>query len=162
MSEQGMRSRVTKALRSLDAIAVENPVRPGTPDVNFVEGWVELKWLRAWPKGENTPVRFNHFTPQQRVFHIRRRQAGGISWVLIQCRLEWLLLSGEVAALVVGHSTREELFKFAHRTWTKGLVQKELVECISQPMKKYSFTDVDRERLKRLLRKSTASQSDTS
>jgi hypothetical protein len=155
-----MRARVTKALRPLDAIAVENPARPGTPDVNFVEGWVELKWVRAWPKNETTIVPFKHFTPQQRVFHIRRRQAGGISWVLIQCRREWILLAGEVAALVVGQSTRQELFDHAHRTWTNGLVQKELVECISQPMKKFSFTDDDRERLKQLLQKSTTSPSE--
>ncbi len=153
-----MRSRVTKALRSLNAIAVENPALPGTPDVNFVEGWVELKWLRSWPKNEDTVVPFKHFTPQQRVFHLRRRQANGVCWVLIQCRRDWLLLAGEVAALTVGQCTREELFKYSHRTWTNGLVQKELVECISQPMKRYSFTDDDKEKLKQLLRKGTVSQ----
>ena len=51
-----MRGRLTKALRSLHAVAVENPVHPGTPDINYSEGWIEAKWLRAWPRKPETVV----------------------------------------------------------------------------------------------------------
>lgn len=152
MSEQGMRSRVTKALRQLDAIAVENPVRPGTPDVNYVEGWIELKWLRKWPVNEETIVPFPHFTTQQRVFHLRRRMAGGNCWVMIQCRREWLLLTGEDAALHLGKTSYLQLCTLAHKVWQNGLIQKELVECVSTPMKSYSFTEDDKAKLRRMLR----------
>ncbi len=147
-----MRGRVTKALRALDAFAVENPARPGTPDVNYAEGWIELKWLRKWPADEDAVVPFPHFTSQQRVFHLRRRQVGGASWVLVQCRREWLLFRGEDAALHLGKISRQQMLDLAHRSWANGLVQKELVECVSKHMKSYSFTGDDAEKLRKTLR----------
>lgn len=152
MSEQGMRGRVTKALRVLDAIAVENPAHIGTPDVNYVGGWIELKWLRRWPVNEDTVVAFPHFTTQQRIFHIRRRQAGGACWVMVQCRREWLLFAGEDAALHLGKCTKQQMISLAHKVWPNGLVQKELVECVSNPMKSYSFTGDDAAKLRKTLR----------
>jgi hypothetical protein len=158
-----MRGRVVEALRALNAVPVENPVLPGTPDVNFVEGWLELKWLRAWPKSEGTVVRVEHFTPQQRIFHLRRRMAGGRSDVLIQCRREWILLDGSVAIFVIGQATRQQLHDAAVRSWSNGLDRKELVECVSRPANVFSLSGADSERLRQLLRRGTASaNTDTS
>ena len=104
-----MRRRLVKALKSLDAVPIENSVAKGTPDVNYLFGWIELKWLRAWPLRPTTPVRIDHFTKEQRLWLRRREFRGGNAFLLLQCRKEWLLLSGTVAAEVVGHSTKEEL-----------------------------------------------------
>ena len=152
MSEQGMRSRVVGALASLGAIAVENPALPGTPDVNYVEGWIELKWLRSWPVGETTVVRFEHFTAQQRVWHLKRRLAGGRSWVLVQCRREWLLFDGAVAAMHLGRALRSELYAFAAKYWEDGLNEKELKAWLSTPQKDFTLTDAVAAKLKELLR----------
>lgn len=159
MSEADQRGRVVEALRSLNAVPVENPVMPGTPDVNYVEGWIELKWLRAWPKSADTVVRVEHFTPQQRIFHLRRRMAGGRSFVLIQCRREWILLDGAVAIFVVGQSTRQQLHDAAVRSWSNGLDRKELIECVSRPVNVFSLSGEDSERLRALLRRGSASAS---
>ena len=67
MSERRMRKNVCDWLKDYDAFAVENPANPGTPDVSYVEGWIELKQLDAWPAREDTPVRIEHYTPQQRI-----------------------------------------------------------------------------------------------
>lgn len=142
---------MVKALRSLDAIAVENPALPGTPDVNYIEGWVELKWLRSWPKQPGTLVKFDHFTVQQRVWHIRRRRAGGRTWMLIQCKREWILLDGAVAALNVNLSTRTELIYLAEAYWANGLNQKDLVACVSQEQKPFTLTESDVAKLRKTL-----------
>lgn len=154
MSERSQRTLVVKALnaRGQNAIPVENPAFPGTPDVNYIGGWIELKWIEEWPKRNDTVVRIDHYTPQQRVFAIRRRLAGGTCWLLLQCRREWLLFDSAVAATHINGSTRTELTEVAEHVSFEGL-KEGLVDCILQTQKDYSLTDEDVKRLNRLLRK---------
>lgn len=151
MAESSMRRRVVKALWKLDAMPVENAAAPGTPDVEYIGGWIELKQLPRWPEDAEGIVRVPHFTRQQRVFHLRRRRAGGSSWLLLQCRREWLLFDGAIAALNLGRVRRADLYGLAAHHSTSGLRKKELVECISRPMKSYCLTGGDVERLRLLL-----------
>lgn len=126
-----MRQRLVQSLRSLHAVSVENPVGPGTPDINYVGGWVECKWLRSWPKQAKTPVRLDHeLTTQQRVWLRRRFTCGGVAWVILQCGREWLIFQGQVAADILGTSTREELYSFAHKILT-GLDGRELIKALT-------------------------------
>lgn len=119
MAESHMRGRVVRILRRHDAVAVENRVYPGTPDVNYIEGWVELKWLPRWPKGQDEPVRVKHFTPQQRVWLRRRWRRGGRAYVLLQVAQDWLLFDGATAADNLGKVSRGRLFELALKTWRK-------------------------------------------
>lgn len=151
MPESSMRRRVVRALRQFDAVPVENAAVPGTPDIEYVGGWIELKQMPKWPADPEGIVRIPHFTPQQRVFHIRRRRAGGSSWFLLQCKREWLLLDGAIAALSIGRVRRRDLYDLAAHRSTGGLRKKELAECISRPMKSYCLTGDDVERLRSLL-----------
>lgn len=132
MSEATMRANVLDTLRELDALAVENPIRPGTPDVNYVEGWIELKWLRRWPKvKEGVAVKIDHYTPQQRRWLARRHRKGGAAFLLLQVGRDWLLFRGDVAAEHVGRCSRARLFELAHRSWVNGLKREELVLCLT-------------------------------
>jgi hypothetical protein len=132
MSEGDQRGRIVKALRTLDAFAVENRVRPGTPDVNYIDGWIELKWIRRWPRNADASfVHLDHFTPQQRLWLKTRWRKGGRSFLLLQAnQTDWLLFDGETAAQVVGRVTRPELYQRALATW-KGLNEKELIEWLT-------------------------------
>lgn len=132
MAEKDMRARIIKALTRLDAIAVENTALPGTQDVNFVEGWLELKWLRSWPARPETVVELDHFTPQQRIRQIKRSRVGGNTWLLLEVRDQWLLFEGSVAAVVVGKANRATLIEAATRVWLIGLNEQELIRCISR------------------------------
>lgn len=131
MAEKDMRKTLVKALKPLDAIAVENSIGEGTPDVECIDNWLELKWLRAWPKRTGTPVRLDHpLLPGQKVWLKRRIRRGGRAWVVLQCRREWLLFKGDVAAEFLGNSTYAELIHFAHRVWQAGLNADELIEVL--------------------------------
>ena len=104
-----MRKVVVRMLTDagLDAVSVENSAFPGTPDVNYDgggdrHGWIELKQLSDWPDREETDVRIDCFTPQQRVWILRRWLAGGKVFLLLQVGKDWLLFNGDDAALRLG------------------------------------------------------------
>ncbi len=107
MSEKTMRQTVVKALKSLDAVSVENVCSAGTPDVNYTLGWIELKYARSWPKNASAIVPIN-MRPAQRAWHARRANKGGRSYVLIRVADDWLLFYGSPAAISLG------------RLWTKA------------------------------------------
>lgn len=112
----------------LDPIRVENPIHPGTPDVNLCNGfWIELKCIDRWPARESTPLRIPIFTPQQRVFLYRRwKYAPGTTFLLLEVRSvrQWLLFDGDVAAKIVGRATEA-----VHRTSARAVLhERELAE----------------------------------
>lgn len=132
-----MRGRVVKALRPLDAVGVENPVYPGTPDVNYIEGWVELKWLRQWPINPETPVLIEHYTQVQRIWIYRRYLAGGNVFLLLQVQKTWLLFDGWVAYKFVGKVNRKLLYELSTHIWEDGLSDHGLVEVLRNYENKY-------------------------
>lgn len=133
LMEQQQRQKVVKALTKagLDATSVENPAYPGTPDVQFIGGWMELKYLEDWPAKADTTVRIPHFSQQQRVWLLRRWVAcqklntnDYQAWLLIYVvsTKDWLLFDGKTAATQVAKdgATKAKLFELAILT-TKDL-----------------------------------------
>lgn len=108
----------------LDPVRVENPIHPGTPDVNLKNGvWIELKAMAAWPIRPGTVFKIPHYTPQQRVWLYRRwRAAGAKCFLLLLVQREWLLFDGDVAARVVGRVPVFELYQAARRICADPLV----------------------------------------
>lgn len=133
MSEQNMRRRLVNELRLLDAVSVETKLEDGIPDVNYIDGWIECKWLRSWPKRDSTPVRLDHpLMPHQRAWLSRRNIRNGKAWVMLQCGREWLLFKGEkYITSKIGNVTKEELIKIAYVYWPNGLDREELIDAIT-------------------------------
>lgn len=123
MTEKVMRQVVGKMLKQYDPIPVENPAYPGTPDLNYIEGWLELKYAERWPLRGGI-LRIEHYTPQQKVWGIRRQMSGGRTHLLLQVGQEWLLFDSITAAEYVGKSSREELIAVAQKVWHKGIKDK--------------------------------------
>lgn len=126
-----MRKIVVKALRPKDAMSVENPERPGTPDVNYIGGWIELKILKTWPvRGGVVAVRC--FTPQQRTWIRRRAMKGGNVHFLIRVQDDWLLFGGIFACDHIGSLTKEEMLVSCKYHSAKSLDGKALWEAMSK------------------------------
>jgi hypothetical protein len=114
MSERALAKKVIKILAPLDAHRVENPCHPGTPDVEFIGGQLELKQQDEWPKRATTKIKLKHdLSVAQRVWLCRRIRKGGRAFVLVQISKDYLLLSGGVASKILGEVNREELCKAA-------------------------------------------------
>jgi hypothetical protein len=124
-----MWSRVRPVLVAarLDPVRVENPIHPGTPDVNLADGcWIELKTIASWPEGPSQVVRIRHFTPQQRVWLFRRwKYARGSTHLLLEVRFvdQWLLFDGDVAARIVGRATAAD-----HRAAARAVLSRATLE----------------------------------
>lgn len=112
-----MRQTVVKALKSLDAISVENVCGAGTPDVNYTRGWIELKFLAAWPKNPSAIVAIK-LRPEQRAWHVRRWRAGGKVFVFTKIGRDWMLHDAYVAAHLLGSSwTRADCVQNSLAYW---------------------------------------------
>jgi hypothetical protein len=129
MNEKDLQKRVIHAIRKLDPVPVDNPRKPGTPDVNYIEGWVELKYKDEWPKRAATLVKFPKFYPQQRVWLVKRSLAGGKCFILLQVDNMYLLYEGGYAAQHFDKMTKDEMIKNAVKVWDY-FPEMELPECL--------------------------------
>jgi hypothetical protein len=136
--ESQLRATVVAMLRPLHALVVENPLVPGTPDVNTSVGWIELKHLNDWPRQERTIVRPEHFTQEQRDWLERRAAAAGRAWVLLRVGraldAHWCLLEGAWAARCLGVTlTRQDLVTNHARgvCWRPPPTTMELIRCLT-------------------------------
>jgi len=125
-----MRGMVVKALHNFHAVAVENPIWPGTPDVNYSLGWIELKELKGWPEQEDTPVLIDHFTQEQRLFSKMRGRAGGSSILILKVGNEWLFFNGEPVWESVGKVCKADLFLYAQKYFAKNPSLDELRDAV--------------------------------
>lgn len=126
--EQKWRKSLVKDLRRLDAIPCENVAKPGTQDVNYNHGWIELKVLPDWPARSDTVVRIDKLTPQQRVRNRLRWEAGGAAWIFIKIGSDHILFRG-CDAKVLGTLTKAEMIGLSVRYW-KGRVNVRELETI--------------------------------
>jgi len=127
------RKIVVPALKRLDAVSVENPAHPGTPDVNYLHGWIELKRIERWPPRKG-PVRVPHFSKEQRIWLRRRWGSGGEAYLLllVEETHEWLLFDGQTAATLVGSTPEAQLRPRAVASWVgNARLMEELEGCLS-------------------------------
>jgi hypothetical protein len=137
-SEKAMWAAMRPLLSGLDPVRVENMVNQGTPDVNYRDGWIELKYAPKWPTLSTTPLRVHHFYKEQRVWHIRRESVGGTSFVMLKVGEEWLLFGGEMAAYclwsipgemlqrTIGDGSRGSLYNLCIARWLSKPSKEEL------------------------------------
>lgn len=131
--EQQQRQNLVKALNKAgqDATSVENPACPGTPDIQFIDGWIECKFIEDWPARPETTVRIEHFSPQQRCWLLRRHVScskrnvyRGYAYLILYVAKtkEHLLFNGETACYHVAKDgvDRAKLYELALLT-TKDL-----------------------------------------
>ena len=117
---------------------IENPFYKGIPDVNYlmngVEGWIELKYVKSFPKKELTPVSIPHYTKEQKMWYKVRYDAGGNTAIILQVDKYYFIFRQDKTALV-GHLNYKALKKLADGWWVNKINFKELEQILC---KKYN------------------------
>lgn len=105
--------------------------------MNYTEGWIECKSLKAWPKNADTnPVKFPHpWTKEQQVWAYRREKKGGIVLVCVKVSTTWFFFSGKYLKVnkLWDNMTRPEMYQHALKVFEKSLPEKELCEFLKSP-----------------------------
>jgi len=137
MSEASSRSNLVKKLKPLDAVAIESPSTGlGIPDINFIGGWIECKWMKYWPKTADVkPVKFGHpLSQQQQVWLWRREHRGGLALVCAQVSKSWFFWSGKKIKeeKLWDNMTRPEMIKNAELYFPNGLETEKLLSYLRE------------------------------
>jgi len=110
-SERQMWDRLRPLLikQKFDPVRMENSAMPGTPDVNYIEGWIELKYIPRWPVRWSS-LKISHYTSEQRAWLMRRWNQGGRCFMLLRVDHDWMLFDGWTAQMV-GELNRVQLLE---------------------------------------------------
>ncbi len=114
-SEASLWNRLRGPLAHKDPVRVENLLGDGTPDVNYIGGWIELKHLEAFPVRPRTHVKVQ-FEPNQVSWLVRRGAAGGGAWCLVQVGRKYFLFGWREVPLVAKGVPKKRFEEIA--TWT--------------------------------------------
>lgn len=108
-----------------DAQRHEDKFQLGIPDVSFglpgVNGWIELKFLKEYPKRRDSVIRIEHYTENQRQWLYRRWKMAGHVFLLIQISNEFFLFTGQEMALLGNVGNREWYIDRALWYWKKKI-----------------------------------------
>lgn len=118
-----------------DASRHEDVSAKGIPDVSFgsrgTHGWIELKFLKDWPKRANTIVKLGHFSLEQKNFLVLRGMQAGHCFMLLRVgRAEWLLYD-HTQVKRIGFLTRFEMLGLANRYWAVKPTAEEFLHAIT-------------------------------
>jgi len=120
-------------MKPLDPVRIESrDTGSGIPDVNYIEGWMELKAVGRWPP-RGGPLRVDHFTTEQRTWLTRRNLAGGKAFLMLKVgKDEWLLFEGRTAAALLGYEIQARLYEVCKARWTRLPRTEELWKCLTK------------------------------
>ena len=116
-----------KLASSADMTRHEDKLNLGIPDVSYglgqVNGWIELKALKRWPKDPKSVVPFRNLKIHQIRFLQNRGRAGGHCFLMVivgRKDFDYLLFSWQKVRLL-GKLTQEQLFEQATYWWRGDL-----------------------------------------
>ena len=127
MTESGLWAYIKKGMLTSGwhVTRIESSAGNGVPDVSFgipeKNGFIELKYIKEWPKRESTKVKLP-LRPEQKHWLKARGQLSGNVWVI--CRIEdyFYLLDYDSAIIAcdVGW-TQDEWKKHSNQYWWKSI-----------------------------------------
>ena len=138
MNEATLRNYIRKGLLAKGVLTThhEDLLNAGIPDLSYshggVHGWIELKWLEAWPKREATIVKIDHYTKEQKHFLLTRGRAGGRCWLLLRVGRKDHFLFDHESAQFVGQEAQQGLFALESAHWNSSIDFEQLTRILTK------------------------------
>ena len=111
------------------ATRIESSAGNGVPDVTFTvpgkHGWMELKYIKEWPKRITTKVKLP-LRPEQRLWINTRGQVANNIWVLCRIENSFYLLNHRTADEACEGYNRVEWDKLCDMYWGDRIDFKQL------------------------------------
>jgi len=102
------------------ATRIESNAGNGVPDVVFcvpnINGFMELKFIKEWPKRPETKVKLP-LRPEQKLWVETRGKRGGNVWVFCRIENSMFLLDNTCSMSACDGWTKEEWFKHSNMNW---------------------------------------------
>lgn len=125
MSEKNFWRYVRNGMKNYwKAVRVESSTMSGISDIIYsmngdrIRGFIELKYIKSWPKRANTIIRISHFTPSQRLFLSSHEDSAGYCYIFLQVERDYLLFSASLDICTrLGSLCRRDLEKLAKKIW---------------------------------------------
>jgi len=137
MNEGGFWNTLSKKMgKDWKVQRIENLFDAGIPDIYFTTtdkgtmGWIELKYAHDWPKRKTTPMKFEHFTPEQKNWIREHGSVGGNIFVFIQVKRDYLLFDW-TAHSFLGTVPKSELFDRCLYYWKNQIKKEELLRILN-------------------------------
>ncbi len=96
MAERDLSRRVMRILKDMGKcpMRIESSCTPGCPDIAYVGGWVELKYIPKWSKGGTAFLR--NLRPAQEAWHRAWAAKGGKSLCVVQVERQYFAIRGHL------------------------------------------------------------------
>lgn len=105
---------------------IESSAGNGVPDVSIGlpkrNAWIELKYIRYWPKRPSTKLRLP-LRPEQRLWITARGSLSGDVWVLCRVDTAIFLLTSQQAAEACDGWVSAQWYSNATKYWTGGKIE---------------------------------------
>lgn len=130
MNEAGVWNTLkTAMLGRWHATRIESSSSSGVPDVTYgiknINGWIELKYIKAWRKLPTTKVKLP-LEPEQLHWIVVRGNLSGNVWAFIRIEDDFFLLNHVEAARAYDGLTKDEWFKNCSGWWRRSIDPREL------------------------------------
>jgi hypothetical protein len=123
MNESGVWNTIKSGMEGKwDASRIESSSGNGVPDVTFglkdINGWIELKHDKEWPKREATLVKLP-LRPEQKLWINRRGKLAGNVWVIYRVSNDFFILWWNQIDLACEGWTRAQWPAFSYFHWER-------------------------------------------
>lgn len=136
--EQALWDKIRNAMAGhWRADRVESKILQGMPDVYFavspgLTGWLELKVIPQFPKGDHHVVRVPHYTSFQANWHWTHRDFGTRSWIVVQVEDEIFFFAARLALALDEGMSVKDFRKSARIVEVKKLDNLKIVDALLQ------------------------------